>query len=194
MNRLVLSLVGLALLLLGANRNADAAIIINVQQVGSDLTGLIFVSSFNSSAGVTPSAASIFEGSTSGTPSSIFSGVMGPAPFGAGGSTGASSGSGDSFGVLGDAGAIVLPSGYTSGTSLSATDTYSGKTFASLGLTPGTYTYTWGTGDKDHTLTVQIGLEKIFPPVAPEPASLAIWSLGALGCAIGGAWRRRKLA
>jgi hypothetical protein len=68
---------------------------------------------------------------------------------------------------------------------LSATDTFSGKTFSSLGLTPGTYTYTWGTGGPDHTLTVQIG------PV-PEPSSALVAGFGALAGL--GAWARRRRA
>jgi hypothetical protein len=38
----------------------------------------------------------------------------------------------------------VVPAGYTSGSALSETDTYAGKTFASMGLTPGTYVWKWG--------------------------------------------------
>jgi hypothetical protein len=42
-------------------------------------------------------------------------------------------------------GALFVPTGY-SGTLLSDSATYSGQTFASLGVTPGTYVWTWGTG------------------------------------------------
>jgi hypothetical protein len=198
MNRSVLSLV-LATLLIGAAGRADAAIIINVQQVGSDvvamgggsvdLTGLTLIQPFSAAAQIAADTAALLEGPTSATSFNIYSHATGPGvPFGTGVQTFATLGSGDVFGVDGVGGPIIsLPSNYTSGTSLSATDTYSGKTIASLGLTPGTYNYTWGTGGSDHTLTVNI-----IAPV-PEPASLAIWSLGALGCAIAG-YRRRKSA
>jgi hypothetical protein len=198
MNRSVLSMV-LATLLIGAAGRADAGIIINFQQVGSDVvatgsgsidkTGLTLGGGNSDRARLDPGFALVLEGPTSFTPTGLYSGATGPASFGTGFSDEfPTSGSGDIFGVSGGTAVIALPSGYTSGTSLSATDTYTGKTIAGLGLIPGTYTYTWGTRDSDHTLTVNI----IGP--APEPASLAIWGLGALGCAVGGAWRRRKLA
>jgi len=204
MNRSVLSLV-LATLLIGAAGRADAGIIINVQQVGSDvvatgsgsidLTGLTLVSSSGAFdlGRVFPAAGTILEGPTSGIPLvSEYSGVTGPTSFGPGVSNiSASSGSGDIFGVAGLFAHIELPLTYTSGTLLSpATDTYTGTTIAGMGLIPGTYTYHWGDPthpDPARTLTVQIG------PV-PEPASLAIWGLGALGCAIAGYRRRKKTA
>jgi hypothetical protein len=51
---------------------------------------------------------------------------------------------------------ILLPSGYTSGDPISSTQTFSGQTFTSLGLTPGTYDYTWGSGINEDSFEVVI--------------------------------------
>ncbi len=96
--------------------------------------------------------------------------ISGPASFGSGGRTSASSGSGDMVGIEADcyqdgSGCdrwILLPSSYVSGTFLSNSATYSGKTFATLGVTPGTYVWTWGTG-ANQNFTLQI------PPAPPTP-------------------------
>src|SRR5205085_7185414 len=63
---------------------------------------------------------------------------------------------------------LIVPTGYVSGTALSDTATYSGRTFATLGVTPGTYVWTWGTGaNQNFTLQTK----------TPVPASTAIWFL-----------------
>ena len=78
-----------------------------------------------------------------------------------------------------------MPSGYVSG-ALSGTATYSAQTFASLGLTPGTYVWTWGTGADADSLTLQIGPAA----AAPEPASLPLLAAGLTG--LGMVLRRRR--
>jgi hypothetical protein len=50
--------------------------------------------------------------------------------------------------------ALGVPSGYVSGQFISASNTYTNKTLLSMGLTPGTYLYSWGTG----IINLQIGL------------------------------------
>ncbi len=50
---------------------------------------------------------------------------------------------------------LIVPRGYVSGTFLSNSATYSGKTIATLGVTPGTYVWTWGTG-ANQNFTLQI--------------------------------------
>ena len=62
------------------------------------------------------------------------------------------SASGSEFGVYGTLGAILLPTGYISGATISGPSTYTGS-LTSLGFTTGTYTYTL-TND---TITVIIG-------------------------------------
>ena len=58
--------------------------------------------------------------------------------------------------------------GYVSGTSLSGSATYSDASLATLGVTPGTYVWKWGTG-ANQNFTLQIK--------TPVPASTAIWYL-----------------
>jgi hypothetical protein len=62
--------------------------------------------------------------------------------------------------------------GYLSGNPLLDTSTYDNATFASLGVMPGTYEWTWGTG-ANQNFTLQIG-----PAAAvPEPSSLLLLAL-----------------
>src|SRR2546423_4942361 len=69
----------------------------------------------------------------------------------------ASSGSGDMVGIAaGFLGVIIsVPTGYVSGSALSDTATYSGTTLGLLGVTPGTYVWSWGTG-ANQNFTLQI--------------------------------------
>lgn len=78
---------------------------------------------------------------------------------------------------------------YVSGSALGTTvTTFTNATFASLGLTAGSYVWTWGTGLNADRLTINVG------PVAsavPEPAGWAMM-IGGFGL-VGGAMRRRKI-
>jgi len=73
---------------------------------------------------------------------------------------------------------LYLPNGYVSDTSVSNLTTFSGATFASLGVTPGTYVWTWGSGATTDSFTLQFGSA---PTGVPEPASLALLSAGVVG-------------
>jgi hypothetical protein len=64
-----------------------------------------------------------------------------------------------------------------SGNSLSDTMTFANQTFASLGVTPSTYTWTWGTGANADSLTLRI----VPAATTPEPASLALFGVGLAG-------------
>lgn len=71
------------------------------------------------------------------------------------------------------AGVLGAPIGYVSGTNLSGTATWDNATFASLGVTPGTYVWTWGTAaEQSFTLDVVNSV--------PEPAALSIFGFGVL--------------
>jgi hypothetical protein len=103
-----------------------------------------------------------------------------------------SSGSGDSFGIAFYADVaggtyvqtptLFAPNGggYTNGAPIISTSIYSGHTIASLGLTPGNYTWSWGSGATADSITMQIGS----PAAVPGP-------LPVLGAAAALAWSRR---
>jgi len=81
---------------------------------------------------------------------------------------------------------MFLPSGYVSGNPLSDMAIYFTATVASLGLTPGTYVWTWGTGLENQNVTLQIG-----PAGVPDGGT----TVSLLGCALLGlAALRRKLS
>jgi hypothetical protein len=105
---------------------------------------------------VEANAGSLYIGPTALTAVVDYSGATGPASFGAGVFRIADSGAGDIAGI--DAGdTVIVPAAYVSGTPLSGSATWNATTFAGLGLTPGTYTWTWGAGATADSLTVQIG-------------------------------------
>src|SRR5205823_11427788 len=55
---------------------------------------------------------------------------------------------------------LSVPKGYVSGTTLSDSATYSGKTFATLGVNPGTRAWKWGTG-ANQNFTLQVAAPQI---------------------------------
>ena len=91
-------------------------------------------------------------------PANFFQGVSGPTSFGSGGLRDADSGSGDYVGIGGSrgSGSVLVPQGYVSGTALSDSMTFNNETFSTLGVIPGTYVWTWGTG-VNQNFTLQIG-------------------------------------
>jgi hypothetical protein len=80
---------------------------------------------------------------------------------------------------------LVVPHNYVSGTQVTDSSTFANKTFASIGVTPGTYTWTWGTGPTADFFTLNAGAA---PPAVPVPPTLLLGLVGA-GC---GAWIRRR--
>ena len=146
----------------------------NVVATGSgtiDLTGLTSFGSAFASPELYP-AHGILGTGPSGTIDQ-YTGLSGPFSFGPGfGGFPISTSGGSVF--LEDFGlGIDVPQGYVSGTSLSSSATYVG-TIASLGLTPGTYTWTWNSGANSFVLQVPV------VPV-PEPSSFPLVGIGLLG-------------
>jgi hypothetical protein len=171
----------------GITQSARANIIATIDQVGTnvvgtgsgtiDLAGLTFVEPAFLVAGVNPLIAAF---NTANGPIDIYSGVRGPRSFGGGfGFFIANSSSGDVVSIYGFAGMLRVPQGYLTGNPLSGSFTFNNATFASLGITPGTYTWTWGTGAHADSFTLQIGPAGV--PDAGSTLSLMTLTLMALG-------------
>jgi hypothetical protein len=128
----------------------------NVVATGSgaiDLTNLLFAYTGNSGVSqIIPLLGLIVTGPAAPNSFDDYVGVEnGPGNFGSGGANFGDSGSGDIVGTR--HGEIVVPHGYISGAPLSDGSTYDNQTFSSLGVTPGTYEWSWGNGsDQNFTL------------------------------------------
>lgn len=119
---------------------------------------------------------------TVSTGTDVYTGsIVAPGPFGTSGFTVATSGTGDIIGVdtFLEGLSIYVPDGYAGG-ALSGTMTFASQTFASLGLTRGSYTWSWGAGANADSLALNI----------PEPSTLGLLGAGLL--CLG--FMRRKLA
>jgi hypothetical protein len=180
--------------------SAQAALLITVTQTDGnvvvsdtgtvDTTQLSFLGSGSTTSPMVAGfEATVIVGPTGYSKVDAYSGIVGPTSFGSGSSghglnpLNGDFGSGDLVAVVGFFNEIFLPVGYVSGTALSSTDTYVGKTLSDLELTLGTYSYTWGSGEHADSLTVQIA-------AVPEPS---IWAMMLLGFAgIGFMAYRRK--
>jgi hypothetical protein len=180
-------------------RPAQAGYIVTLTQQGSnvvatgggtiDLTGLtLFSTLLDETVAIVPVSGFINTGPAPATlEADTYQGFLGPASFGAGGPTLASGGSGDLVGVSGDLNYLFVPRGYVSGSSLSDSATYANKTFSSLGVNPGTYVWTWGSGAHADNFTLQIGADPV-----PEPSG-ALLLAPPLGIGMILAARRRRI-
>jgi hypothetical protein len=187
----------IAFILLTTPSPVLAGYIINVAEVGGDVvasgTGTINLTALTldiyspelAPPGVTPFQALISTGSTNLALIDFYDGITGPVTFGPGFGTASTSATGDIFLVGGELPnpGLGVPPGYSGGT-LTSTSTWVGTTINGLGMTPGTYTWTWGTGPNADSLTLNIGQ-------VPEPSTVSLLGIGMAGIA-GGRWLRRK--
>ena len=74
------------------------------------------------------------------------------------------SGSGDTVGIWGSGIQLFIPAGYVSGNPLSDSATWDNATFSSLGATPGTYIWNWGSGATADSFTLNIGAVAVPSP------------------------------
>ena len=182
-------------------RPAKASFIINIAQSGPDVvatgSGSLNVSGLTNGGthtsvinGFIGPSGDVIELDTTGSQYTAYNGsiAIGPSNLGpAASGPFTTSFTGDVVGIQpGLPGVVVVPDGYASGSALSDSATWAGTTIAGLGLTPGTYVYSWGTGPSADTLTLNV--------TAPEPGSMALIALGGLGLAgfaVRGRSRRR---
>jgi hypothetical protein len=132
----------------------------NVVATGSgalNVTGLTFFGSSISASWIVPYHSDIELGAQTYPYSGPFNvdgyspvAISGPNSFGSSVGVVSSSGTGlqVGIGVSGNASTadILVPVGYVSGTFMMSSATFDNQSFASLGVTPGTYVWTWGDG------------------------------------------------
>ncbi len=169
-----------------AASSAQAKFVAIFEQVGSAVEetggGTIDLTDLTDSPAVNPLQASIapvssfFISGASGALGQLYRGVAGPLNFGPGDPSTADQSAGDIVELYAGIGnqQLYVPVGYISEDPLSNSSVYLNSTFASLGMTPGAYVYTWGSGEHADTFTIVIG--------TPVP-ELPTWAMGLIGFA-----------
>lgn len=157
----------------------------NIISTGSGFLNLSVLQPFFSLSAIADVSPAIGEAAVGSGNAQIYETILGPTNIGSGPFAAASLSSGPLVGVS-NAFFLAVPAGYVSGTPLgTSTATYDGASFAKLGLTPGSYVWTWGQGTSADSFTVNIGGSAV-----PEPANWAMLLPG-FGL-LGGALRYRK--
>lgn len=162
---------------------AEATVTVNIMEVGPDVVAtangtlnlalMAFRGTFSADDRIFP-AAGVLDWADSGR-LDVYLGISGPTRFGPGGPTLASTSLGSFLLDIPDVG---VPEDYVSGSPISATATYSGQTFASLGVTPGQYIYY----TPSDTVIINIGQAA---GAVPEPSTWVMMLLGFAGIGFG---------
>jgi len=182
------------------------AYILTLKEVGNDvvatgtgaldLTGLTFSGASTDQSQMIPDIGTIVTGPADATPFTRYFGVTGSKNFGSGTVILANSGSGDVVGIIGTIvnpppgveDTLEVPNRYVSGDPLSSTSTWLDTTFATLGVTPGTYVWSWGGNEGNQNFTLIIGT--VGAVLIPEPASAALLGVALAGLLLTGRIRR----
>lgn len=156
---------------------------VTVQGSGTlDTTILSSASDWTTGNGLNPSSGYLEVGSFD--TAWLLNGVSGPSSFGSGLYQSDPDRSGDRFGVVAEIAGLVVPVDYVSGSELLGWANYAGETLGSLGITPGTYVWTWGSGANADTFTINAS-------AVPEPSSYAAL-LGLAGLGFASVRRRQR--
>ncbi len=154
---------------------AQAAYIVTLEQVGTNVvaTGIgslnptaftISDTNITAQAAADPSTGYIIVGPPALTSAIIYqvpTSFTGPSNFGPGSGTDPTTGSGPIVGLSNPAirPTLTVPADYVSGSPLgTSTDTWENASFSSLGVTPGVYEWTWGSGADADSFTLDIGV------------------------------------
>lgn len=175
--------------------SSQAAVVINMAEQGSNvvatMSGTINLAALTSAGTggqpgfMNPSSGNLLLGGATNS-FAVYSGIQLPpnsGAFGSGGSTFTDSHVGDFLAIISVNSTIRVPTGYVSGAALSSTTTWNNATLATLGVTSGSYTWSWGSGASADSITLNVTA----PSAVPGSGLVAIGSLGLAGLA-----RRRR--
>ena len=106
--------------------------------------------------------------------------VISPGAFGTGNTySNADSQSGDSVILYNNS--VYIQTGYVSGSALSSTSTWNGKTFATLGITPGTYTWTLPNDTIVLTTVAAVAATPVVLTPPPIPNNVVLPGISGIG-------------
>ncbi len=189
---------GLLVVFAGSVRLQAADLNFTVQQVGANVvtsfTGFVNTTALSTSGNANGSGrfwGSFFQGGSIiqfGPLNTYtnYTGLNGSGAFGSGSQTLANINSGTVSGMISDGSnsKLFLPNSYVSGSSITGTSTYTGKTLSDLGMTIGAYNWSWGSGTSAGTVALTIS-------AVPEPSTYA---LAAIATGVMAAMARRRKA